>query len=436
MTNILRIRSIKTIGITVLLISVMAFSFFPGILNIHAAQTPSVNTHGASEIGTTSARINGDFNPHGAPSQGWFEWGTTSALGNSTTRTDSSSPRTFDRTLSGLSPNTTYFFRAVAENSRGREHGQIRSFVTGAEILLASVHGELYCATRTVDSIVIGYNFSGGNNVSLFRENTRINTWNQRNTSGRITDRGLSDGVSYRYDLRDGNSLTSPLIDSILCRTETRDGRFEDLSIRNLVRIDNDTHWRESVTVPPNSIIEFLIEIRSTGSAPMHNVLVRNILPERIEYHGTPRVDGSVVAGNLEAGLNIGTIPAGSIKTVTFKARVLSEDLFGIGSTNLVNSAFAASGGKNVNDTAGVFVVRGVVAGVATNIKTGITDNNFIDFFLLPLLLTIIIFFLFKKHFSGLAEWMDGKKSIVMEKRAEKRLCQIRELAKLKEKLN
>jgi len=143
-----------------------------------------------------------------------------------------------------------------------------------------------------------------------------------------------------------------------------------------------------------------------------------------------------VVSGNLGAGLNIGTIPAGSIKTVTFKARVLSENLFGIGSTNLVNSAFVASGGKNVNDTAGVFVVRGIVAGVATNIKTGITDNNFIDFFLLPLLLTIMIFFLFGKHFSGLAEWMDGKKNMAMEKRAKRRLGQIRELAILKEKLN
>ncbi len=433
MTKILEMRYVRIIGIAVLLAMTVLFSFFFGAIDAHASQSPSVNTHSATNIDSSSAVINGYFDPHSSYTQGWFEWGTTSSLGNSTAKTGGSIERQFNRTISGLSSNSTYYFRAVAENAHGKEYGQIRSFTTGSS---TSVYGNVYCDLSTVDSIVISYNFSDGDNVSLFRGNTRINSWTASSVSGSITDSGLSDATSYRYYLRNGISSSSTLIDSVLCTTEAKENLFEDISINKFVRSLNDDSWSDSVTVAPGSTVSFRIEVRSTGSSSIHNVIVRDILPDRIEYFGDLRVDGSAVSGNIETGLNIGTIPVGSMKVVTFQAVVLSEDSFGIGSTNLINSAFASSGGKSVNDTAGVFVVRGAVAGVATNIKTGITDNKLIDFFLLPLLVTLIIFFLFRKHFSGLADWMDGKKDILMEKKAEKRLDQVRELARLKEKLN
>ncbi len=434
MTKISDIRPVKAIAIAVFAMFVTVLSLFFGALDAHAAQSPSVTTHSATEIGTSSAKLNGYFDPHGSYTTGWFQWGTTASLGNSTATIGGSTSRQFDRTIPGLSSDTTYYFRAVAENSHGREYGQIRSFTTGAPS--AVISGELYCDITTVDSVVIGYNFSGGSNVSLFRENTRINGWSWSSASGKITDTGLAENTSYRYYLRNGTSSSSPLIDSVLCRTDAKEDRFEDISIRNLVRGVNDDSWRESVTVAPGSIVEFRIETRSTGSASLNNVVVRNVLPDRIEYHGNLRLDGSPVSGNVETGLNIGSIAAGGMRIITFEARVLPEDSFGIGSTNMLNSAFASAGGKNVNDTASVFVVRGIVAGAATNIKTGITDNKLIDFILLPLLLTAIVFFLFRKHFSGLAEWLEGKKDVAIERKAERRLDEIRELAKLKERLN
>ena len=48
----------------------------------------------------------------------------------------------------------------------------------------------------------------------------------------------------------------------------------------------------------------------------------------------------------------------------------------------------------------------------------------------------MIIFFLFRRHFFALTEWLDEKKNIAMEKKAERKLQQIRDLVKLKEKLN
>ncbi len=433
MTKISDIKSTKTIAIVLFAMFATVFSLFFGALDAYATQSPSVTTHSATEIGSSSAKLNGYFDPHGTYAYGWFEWGTSSSLGNSTATTGSSASRQFDRNLSGLSANTTYYFRAVAENAHGKEYGQVRSFTTGSG---STVSGELYCDITSLNSIVIGYNFSGGSNVSLFRENTRINGWSWSSASGKMTDSGLAENTSYRYYLRNGTSSSSPLIDSVLCKTDAKSDQFEDISIKNLVKRVNDNTWMESVTVAPGSIVEFRIEVRSTGSSSTNNVVVRNILPDRIEYYGNLRLDGSPVSGNVETGLNIGNIAAGSTKVVTFEGRVLPEDSFGIGSTNLINSAFASGGGKNVNDTAGIFVVRGVVAGAATNIKTGITDNKFIDFILLPLLFTAMIFLLFKRHFSGLAEWMESKKDIAIERKAEKKLDEIRELAKLKERLN
>jgi len=42
-----------------------------------------------------------------------------------------------------------------------------------------------------------------------------------------------------------------------------------------------------------------------------------------------------------------------------------------------------------------------------TEVPTGITENNFLDYFLLPLLLSIMIFIVFKKHIVALAKRLE-----------------------------
>ncbi len=396
-------------------------------------QSPSVTTQSASGIDRSSATLNGYFDSHGNYSYGWFEWGKSSSLGDSTGKTGSSVSTTMARSLTGLSADTTYYFRAVAENDYGREYGQIRSFTTGKD---STVYGDIYCDFTTHNSITLRYNFTNGENVSLFREGSRINNWSGSSSSGTFNDSGLSPNTSYKYYLRNGSSTGSAVIDSVTCRTDGVYTGYEDLTIRNLVRINDGDQWSESITVSPSSRISVRIEIRPTGDEDLNNVIVRNILPDNIEYIGNLRVDGSSVSGNIDSGLNIGRISIGGMKVVTFDAQVKGSDAFGIGSTNLTNSAFASAGNKNVNDTARISVVKGIVAGAATNIKTGVTDNKLIDFILLPLLATTLIFFLFRGQFQALANWFDEKKEDVDEKRSKKKLEEMRELALLREKLN
>ena len=93
----------------------------------------SVFAQTASGITCNSVTLNGsvNINPSGTATEVWFEWGTTQSLGNSTTHQTMTTSGNFSQTLTTLSPNTTYYYRAVANNaSSGTVQGSIISFTT------------------------------------------------------------------------------------------------------------------------------------------------------------------------------------------------------------------------------------------------------------------------------------------------------------------
>jgi hypothetical protein len=104
-----------------------------------SGQAPTVTTSVATSISGTGGTFNGTVNPNGLTASVWFQWGTTIALGQSTT------PGTITRTtavpinsaLSGALPNTTYYFRTAAQNSAGTNYGSTLSFTTSKSAPLA-----------------------------------------------------------------------------------------------------------------------------------------------------------------------------------------------------------------------------------------------------------------------------------------------------------
>ncbi len=92
-----------------------------------AADTPlEVMTNSASAITINSAILNGNLTSMGNATSVnvWFEWGTTTSYGNNTPTKILTSPGLFTVTLNGISPGTTYHFRAKAD-------GGIDGIVTG-----------------------------------------------------------------------------------------------------------------------------------------------------------------------------------------------------------------------------------------------------------------------------------------------------------------
>jgi hypothetical protein len=76
-----------------------------------------ITTVQATNTSTTSAKLNGIFmNQNGSSGTGYFEYGTTAAFGSTTPSQDlgTNASVNFSATVTGLTPNANYFFRAVA----------------------------------------------------------------------------------------------------------------------------------------------------------------------------------------------------------------------------------------------------------------------------------------------------------------------------------
>ena len=94
---------------------------------------PSATTGNVTAIGQTSATLHGTVNPHGASTTYSFEYGTSSgsygnpgggSVGSGTT------DQSVQRTISSLTPATTYYYRLCATNTYGTPCGAEQSFTT------------------------------------------------------------------------------------------------------------------------------------------------------------------------------------------------------------------------------------------------------------------------------------------------------------------
>ena len=96
---------------------------------------PSVETLTPTNIDQDSATLRGNLLDDGNDSNDvYFEWGTSSGNLSRTLNVGTrSNTGTFSKTLSGLSDNTRYYYRACAENSSGTDCGDIESFRTDSD---------------------------------------------------------------------------------------------------------------------------------------------------------------------------------------------------------------------------------------------------------------------------------------------------------------
>lgn len=94
---------------------------------------PHLVTKPASSIRRTSVDLNVDVNSFGEATTLVFEYGTTNALGISTSPLAIGATTTltsFQTALSGLQENTTYFYQAVATSASGTRRGEMKNFTT------------------------------------------------------------------------------------------------------------------------------------------------------------------------------------------------------------------------------------------------------------------------------------------------------------------
>src|SRR3989344_226730 len=113
----------------------------------------SATTEPANFTGETSVELNSLIqNEANNPSRAWFEWGTTPALGNKTAEVSTGTLPSVRHTnkMTGLSPGTIYYFRAVAENSTRRNNGSVLRFVTSGVKPTSPTYTTIIVSTDTV----------------------------------------------------------------------------------------------------------------------------------------------------------------------------------------------------------------------------------------------------------------------------------------------
>ncbi len=202
------------------------------------------------------------------------------------------------------------------------------------------------------------------------------------------------------------------------------------LSVTKTVRnLTTNTSFASSVYANPSDVLMFLITLRNNGSQNAQNVYVRDSLPANLTYNNQMIVARSnnsygSYSGDIMSGLNLNTIPAGQTATVTYQTQVAGVASFIYGTTTLTNTVSTTSSNVSYipNASASVIVTRTGVLG-ASIVATGLTNNFWIDSFLLPLLVTLILIWMWRAGmFFGIEKWLDNKRKTRRGYKANKEL--------------
>jgi hypothetical protein len=129
-----------------------------------AASSPTVVTRAATKVTDTTAILNGAVNPNGNHTDYIFSYGPTTAYGAGTdSRSVGGGTKSVAvaRTVTGLTPGTTYHFRITALNGAGSSVGADRAFTTTGHPPAAVVTGSAANVGKTGATVTGSINPEG-----------------------------------------------------------------------------------------------------------------------------------------------------------------------------------------------------------------------------------------------------------------------------------
>ena len=139
-----------------------------------------------------------------------------------------------------------------------------------------------------------------------------------------------------------------------------------------------------NVQAAPNDTLDFFIHVRNTSSVTMYNVVVRDALPNGIQYiANTTSVNGTQVADGITgSGINVGTLYPNQEAIIRLNGVVTGASYFSKGVTSLTNTAYTrADNFGEIYAQLAITIYNGSVLGGMSNVPpTGAGDLTAITF--------------------------------------------------------
>src|SRR3989344_3467514 len=291
----------------------------------------SITTNNATNITTSSATLNGTVGGNSFYSTAWFEYGTNTNLGYTTSQNSYNSVfSNYSSPISGLLPNTIYYFRAVAQSSQGIIYGNILSFNTTNNFVFVNNQ-----PTVTISADDTNLAFNGATFIRWYTTNA-ASCFASSGSVGWAGTKSIGPASFYT------GSLTANRTYTIVCSNNF--GTTSDsvtVSVRapvvtaitsrpaptSLVLITSSVDRNQPIvptidnTRPhPGDEINYTVSYQNIGTGAITNLSLRIILPIEVDYlfsnPNNPTVFGSTLIFNL------GTLKANGQGTVTARVRV------------------------------------------------------------------------------------------------------------------
>ncbi len=360
------------------------------------------DTQPATSITSTAGTLGGIVDPNGAtPLTAQFQYGTSSSLAGATTVTATTpasgnvggltNPTNVSFGLTGLSSNTTYYYRVVA----GAAQGAILSFTTNAVLApptvtttsatgLSSTGATLNGAINPNLTAIAAIQFIYGTSSTLASGNTTVTlddgSGSNLTASGASTQpfalavTGLTNGTTYYFKLRGCTSAN--------CSSGITDGAILSFVAQNppsnpvlsVTKTDNDAD--NSVT--PGQTITYTVTITNTGGVTGTTSFTDTIptglgAPGNFSFTGCGSPSSGYSAPTLTVSSLTVTNSAGCI--VTYTTAVNSPLTEGATLTNSVDVAAAIEGGNNPSAVTADTLTVDATPNLSTSTKS-VVDNN------------------------------------------------------------
>ena len=310
---------------------------------------PSATTNSASNIGQNYATLNSSVNPNNSNTNIWFEYGTTQSLGNTIGNQSIGNGSSIiypTAYLSGLTSNTTYYYRVVAQNSYGTSYGSILSFTGGLSISgtgnypNVTVSPATYIATNS--AFINGFvNPNNSLTTTWFEWGIDLNLSNktqiQSAGAGAISVpmayilSNLYPSTTYYFKLVGQNQYGTSYSDILKFTTKFQITDVVDtkevikyITVKEKVEVaKGDTLLIPSINKDKISLgeeIEFTLIYKNENEKDIDNAIIRIILPMEVEYQNSNPQPNSQISNNFI--YNIGEVKSGTIGAIVVKAKI------------------------------------------------------------------------------------------------------------------